>query len=199
MIFGKDAFFAYYVTPVGQTWWFSNFPRAAAPSRREEASTSPADWLAQVADAHARDTPVISKILAASPPPVGAWMHADLTSVPRWHTTRVCLLGDAAYAMSPSAGQGASLAIEDAITLAHHLDRSGMNGRSLAAYETARRDRAEALIKTARRNESNKAVGPIRGLIRDLMLPFFLKMGVKETTMAHGFRTPPLQPATSGP
>lgn len=46
------------------------------------------------------------------------WITYDLPSVPTWHGDRVVIIGDAAHAVSPSAGQGASMAIEDGVILA---------------------------------------------------------------------------------
>jgi 2-polyprenyl-6-methoxyphenol hydroxylase-like FAD-dependent oxidoreductase len=43
--------------------------------------------------------------------------HARTPPLPAWHEDRVVLIGDAAHAMSPSGGQGASLALEDAMHL----------------------------------------------------------------------------------
>lgn len=192
MIFGRTAFFAYFITPGGETWWFSNLPRPQEPTRQELAATSPAEWLAEVSASHAGDPPVVSAILRSSLPPVGAWPMTDLASIPTWHTDRVCLLGDAAHATSPSAGQGASLAIEDAIVLGHHIAHSGPTATAFAAFEADRRDRVESLIQTARRNGSNKAPGPIGGLIRDLLLPVFLHRGKRETVRAYGYRAPEL-------
>ena len=46
----------------------------------------------------------------------------------RWGTGRITLLGDAAHPAPPSAGQGASMALEDAVTLAECLRRDGPDG-----------------------------------------------------------------------
>lgn len=50
-------------------------------------------------------------------------LHHDLGALPEpvWGQPRVWLLGDAAHAMTPNLGQGASMAIEDVAALALHL------------------------------------------------------------------------------
>ena len=42
----------------------------------------------------------------------------DLPHVPHWTRDRLVVVGDAAHAPSPSSGQGASMALEDAVVLA---------------------------------------------------------------------------------
>ncbi|MET8447974.1 FAD-dependent monooxygenase [Streptomyces sp. NPDC005209] len=55
----------------------------------------------------------------------GHWTLYDREPLPRWSTARTTLLGDAAHPMLPHHGQGASQAIEDAVTLAACLARLG--------------------------------------------------------------------------
>ena len=49
--------------------------------------------------------------LVSSTPQIMRTAIYDVPSLPAWHSGRVMLLGDAAHAMSPAGGQGASLAI----------------------------------------------------------------------------------------
>lgn len=60
-------------------------------------------------------------VLSEAPP-----LHHDLEELdtPVWGRGRVFLLGDAAHAMTPNQGQGAAMAIEDAIALAQALEPS---------------------------------------------------------------------------
>ncbi|MEU9109225.1 FAD-dependent oxidoreductase [Streptomyces xanthophaeus] len=73
--------------------------------------------------------------------------------LPRLHHGRIAWIGDAAHAMTPNLGQGGCQAVEDAVILAHLLDRSGPGGvpHALAAYSAARRDRTDAIRVRARR------------------------------------------------
>ncbi|GAB7192608.1 FAD-dependent monooxygenase [Kineococcus sp. NUM-3379] len=86
----------------------------------------------------------------------GPWHHdrvAALPAVPRLHTGRLVLLGDAAHALEPNLGQGACLALEDAAVLAHHLSAAhpgGDVGAALAAYDRERRPRVAALLARSR-------------------------------------------------
>jgi salicylate hydroxylase len=53
------------------------------------------------------------------------------------------LLGDAAHAMTPFLGQGASCAIEDAVVLARCFRLENDTAAALARYEAARKTRCE--------------------------------------------------------
>ncbi len=64
----------------------------------------------------------------------------DQIDARRWHKGRVALLGDAAHALSPLLGMGASMAMEDAFVLAHEL-RAGDVPAALKAYERKRKAR----------------------------------------------------------
>ncbi|KAK4580461.1 hypothetical protein LTR86_000664 [Recurvomyces mirabilis] len=48
---------------------------------------------------------------------LGLWQLRDIDPLPTWTTGRVILIGDAAHAMLPTQGQGASQAVEDAEAL----------------------------------------------------------------------------------
>ena len=57
----------------------------------------------------------------------------------RWRKGRVLAIGDAAHATSPQLGQGANLALIDAITIAHVLRKEPDVESALALYESTRR------------------------------------------------------------
>lgn len=73
--------------------------------------------------------------------------------MPSWSSGRVVLLGDAAYAVSLIAGQGATLAMAGAVVLANAL-ADGHEGTEVAcaAYETRLRPWATAAQRMAQRN-----------------------------------------------
>lgn len=73
--------------------------------------------------------------------------------VPHWSKGRVVLTGDSACAFLPTAGVGASMAMESAAVLADELSRTDAKGMPLALqhYETRRRKRAEGAQTASRR------------------------------------------------
>jgi FAD-dependent urate hydroxylase len=100
----------------------------------------------------------------------------------------VCVIGDAAHAMLPSAGQGASMAMEDAVVLAKCLRDRKSPVEAFAAFEERRKDRVEKVAKNARRNSNRKAPSNVvTRKFRDLVLPFFLTMGVKSAKRTYSY------------
>ncbi len=80
-------------------------------------------------------------------------LHHDIEEVEQtpWCRGSVALLGDAAHAMTPNFGQGAAMAIEDAVVLARELVAHRDAASALRAYEARRRPRVEGIQRDARR------------------------------------------------
>jgi 2-polyprenyl-6-methoxyphenol hydroxylase-like FAD-dependent oxidoreductase len=72
-------------------------------------------------------------------------LEAMLVSGP-WHSGRVVLLGDAVHATTPHLGQGAGMAIEDAIVLAEELDKDCDTEAAFVAYRSRRYQRCEYIV-----------------------------------------------------
>jgi FAD-dependent urate hydroxylase len=175
MIFGKRAFFGYAVHPSGEIWWFANPPRADEPSKAELAAISTEQWREILIDLFAGDDTPAVDIIRATPGDLSGWATYDLPSVPTWHRGPMVIIGDAAHATAPSSGQGASMAIEDAVVLARCLRDLPDIRRAFAAYEKLRRGRVERIVAHGARTSNSKAAGPVGRVLRDLMMPAILK------------------------
>ena len=81
-------------------------------------------------------------MLAATPPELcfkwGLFNRRPLTN---WRRGRATLLGDAAHPMTPFLGQGAAMAIEDAMILSRSLSAENDLVAALEIYQSARIDR----------------------------------------------------------
>jgi 2-polyprenyl-6-methoxyphenol hydroxylase-like FAD-dependent oxidoreductase len=86
-------------------------------------------------------------------------------------------MGDAAHAISTSSGQGASMALEDAIVLAKCLRDIPNVEEAFMAYEHMRRDRTTKMYEVGARGDSGKHLTrPMQQWFRDLTTPVFLKL-----------------------
>lgn len=81
------------------------------------------------------------------------WVLCDREPVDRWRDGNVVLLGDAAHPMLQYFAQGACMALEDAVCLAHMMDTIGATSEALAAYE------AQRVARTARVQISSRLIG----------------------------------------
>lgn len=175
-VFGARSFFGYLVRTDGTAYWFANLT-ANRPPPLDQPDASTAEWLARLQDLHRDDPDPVPQILAHTPAEMHGYPIFRLPTVPTWSRGRVVATGDAVHATSPSAGQGASLALEDAVSLATGLRDHATPDAAFAAYERARRDRAEAVVAYAAAIDKQKRVTSNRvGIaIRDAMLPMFLR------------------------
>lgn len=73
------------------------------------------------------------------------WGLRDREPLATWTTDRVGMLGDAAHPMTPFLGQGACLAIEDAMLLARAFAASNSVKEVLVRYEGARKERGNGV------------------------------------------------------
>lgn len=129
----------------GQVYWWGtrNMPIEAAR-----------DWRGGRADLLAAYDGWAEEVQAA----IRATEDADIIAVPardrafleHWGQDRVTLLGDAAHPMLTSLGQGACMAIEDAVVLAGALARAGDLAEGLRDYEDQRRERTRAVVAASR-------------------------------------------------
>ena len=189
MIFGLRGFFGYQVVPSGEAFWFENFHQASEPERSALDAISDLEWRQRLLELHADDAAPVTDIIRSAVDPAGRWPIYDLPTLPAWHRGPVCLIADAAHATSPHAGQGASLALEDAIVLAKCLrDIPGLE-HAFTAFESHRRPRVEKLVREARRQGRRKtAANPLSRRVRDLVLPFFLELGLRSLRDVYQYR-----------
>lgn len=95
----------------------------------------------------------VEQAIAATAP--AEILRNDLLDRPplrRWSAGRVTLLGDAAHPTTPNLGQGACMAIEDAVVLTRELlVHAGDHAAAFAAYEAARHRRTDRIVALSRR------------------------------------------------
>lgn len=183
MVFGRRCFFGYFVHPDGEVWWFANPPSRREPDRAELLAVTSEQWRARLVDLFRDDTGPMLDIIAATEEIFPGWNTYDFPRVPTWHNRRMVIIGDAAHATSPSSGQGASLAIEDALVLAKCLRDRPDTEQAFAAFQSLRRERVERVVKHGKRSGDGKAQGPVGAAIRDVMLPVFMRTMARRNTL----------------
>ena len=185
-VFGRRAFFGAHPTPGGDVVWFVNVPRPAI-SREERATTSHESWQRLLLDLLADDAGPGRDLVSSGTLELAGDNTYDLGHVPHWHRGRAVLVGDAAHAPSPSSGQGASLALEDAVALAlamTHSRASSDLGAALAAFEQGRRPRVERVVRAGARSSSVKTPGPVGRAVRDTALRVAFRWFVTDRSTA---------------
>jgi 2-polyprenyl-6-methoxyphenol hydroxylase-like FAD-dependent oxidoreductase len=141
MVFGHVAFLGYLKAGSGPVMWFNSYP-APAPRPAGGDARAYADELRAL---HRRDPGFVRDILERVPRLERDYPILDVPPLRSWHRGRVVLVGDAAHAIGPHAGQGASMAIEDAVLLAACL-RAELGPAAFARWEAMRRGRVAAVV-----------------------------------------------------
>jgi 2-polyprenyl-6-methoxyphenol hydroxylase-like FAD-dependent oxidoreductase len=139
---GRGLRFGLFGTGADRSYWYAcesgpegspDYPGGAAAGLRERFGRWPEPIASVVA---AIDETAVLRNDAFDRPPLRLWGRG-----------RATLLGDAAHPTTPNLGQGACLALEDALVVARCLDReSGSVAEALARYEALRRGRTAAIV-----------------------------------------------------
>ncbi|MEV4010426.1 FAD-dependent monooxygenase [Nonomuraea angiospora] len=155
--------------PVGEDhlYWFTDSALHGPPPDAHEARRQ---MLSLMADWH----PLVIALIEATPPgdvyvdPV-ARLAEPLSS---FAAGRIALLGDAAHAMPPDLGQGASQAFEDAAALARHLTGAEPAdvAERLLRYDAERRPAANRIMRAASRQSRLASQTGIAAWLRDMLL-----------------------------
>jgi salicylate hydroxylase len=165
MVFARCGAFLHIPAPDGTVWWSA---QVADPRPPKPTDIGDHRWLDRLAELYRFEPKALEIIRATTQLHRPTLMHT-LAEVPIWHDERVVLVGDAAHPVG--AGQGVSMAIEDAVVLARALADADSTGEGFAEYHRLRRARIGKMAKAARTNRDAKTVGPIARRFRDLVMP----------------------------
>lgn len=177
-IFGKRAFFGYHASASGYIYWFANTVQAEEPARGTMEKGTDEERRQRLLELFRDDQPFICDIIRAAETTFPDFPTYTLPTQPTtWHKGPVVLLGDAVHAISPSSGQGASMALEDAVVLAKCLRDIPALEQAFETYEQLRRERTTKMFDLGQRSDSGKFVtGTVQQWFRDLTTPLFLKL-----------------------
>jgi FAD-dependent urate hydroxylase len=165
--FGRRCFLGHVTTPAGETWWFANPPSKKELTREDLAAIDDQTWRARLHQLFQGDDTPAPALIDATEHVFAGWNTYDIPTLATWHHNRVIIIGDAAHAVSPASGQGASLALEDAITLARALRDEPHPQTAFRRFDNERRERVEKIVKLGKRNGDGKAAGALNRALRD--------------------------------
>jgi salicylate hydroxylase len=118
---------------------------AREPSWHREGWTIPAtieEFSGLYSDFHAD---ALNLIHAISPGTLFKWGLRDREPLQQYTKGRVTMLGDAAHPMTPFLGQGACVAIEDAMVLGRAFAAASTFEKAFTTYENTRKERANGI------------------------------------------------------
>jgi 2-polyprenyl-6-methoxyphenol hydroxylase-like FAD-dependent oxidoreductase len=183
LVFGKRAFIGYHVSASGECSWFITFPQSLA-SGQEDANDLGSDaWRERMLSLLQEEQPLLREIVQATERITGYPIY-DIATQPVWHWGSTVLVGDAIHAVSPTAGQGASLAIEDAIVLAQCLRDLPDGKQAFMAYERLRRARVERVVHYGHSLGTWRPMtSPIQEWFWERLMPLFLRRSANPTAL----------------
>ncbi|GGL30597.1 FAD-dependent oxidoreductase [Planomonospora parontospora subsp. antibiotica] len=190
MTFARNGAFVHIVRPDGTIWWSAQIAGAREPSEI---------GLERLAELY-RSERVPLEIMRATTGLHRLVLQHVLAEVPLWQDGRTVLVGDAAHPVG--AGQGASMAIEDAVVLGRALReeiradrgaegrgsgsgggaREGAVAAALARYDRERRARLTKMARAASANRDAKTAGPVGRRMNELIMPLVLRHFYERTT-----------------
>jgi salicylate hydroxylase len=172
-IFARHGVFIFLPVPDGTVWWTAQI---VAPE--PDPSAIGLAELIRLFSTEPQATAVLraaTSVRAANPGHV-------LKPVTCRHRNRAILIGDAAHPVG--AGQGASIAMEDAVVLATHLAgiAAGSVPQALVAFDRDRHSRTGKLAKMETSNRDAKTAGPVSMRLRELVMPHLFNRFYEKAT-----------------
>lgn len=131
-----ELMYMYVTTPEPDNPWYAK--EDLASTMRSKIAGVPSPAIQALVGQITEDDEVVYKPLE--------WMFLEGA----WHKGRVVLLGDAVHATTPHLGQGAGMAIEDALVLADELVKADTLDAALTAYRDRRFERCRYIVESSR-------------------------------------------------
>jgi salicylate hydroxylase len=162
-IFARHGVFIFVPAPDATVWWTAQ----VCDPRPPDPAAVGLDELTRLFGAENQAAAILRAATAVRAANLG---HV-LKPVTRRHEGRTVLIGDAAHPVG--AGQGASIAMEDAVVLARHLAGAepGTIPQALAGFDRERQPRAGKLAKMETSNRDAKTAGPVGTWMREAIMP----------------------------
>jgi salicylate hydroxylase len=163
-VFGRHGVFIFIPAPHGTVWWTAQVAMPEAPA---DLAAIGLPELSRLFGTEVQASAVLEAATTVGPAHLG---HMLKPPTCRYHD-RLVIIGDAAHPVG--AGQGASIALEDAVILAGGLAGAGPEAvpAALAAFDRERQPRAGKLAKMEASNRDAKTAGPVGARMREMIMP----------------------------
>ena len=163
---GRGAQFGFFPMKQDRVYWFASIN---APEGEQDSPAGPRPRLLECfGNWH---EPIKEIIEATDQSSIIRTDIYDQDPLKRWSDGRVTLLGDAAHPATPTMGQGACQAIEDAVVLAACLSANPDPAQALKDYEGRRMKRTGAITMQSRRmGEMGRWKNPLACWLRDRLI-----------------------------
>ena len=172
--FGSKVYLNYFVTSDREAMWGAHM-KIKQDLLSDLTSVSSETWKQKILDKFSDDSSYVSEFIENASNLTKLPLY-DIESLPSWYKGSVCLVGDSAHTTTPHAGQGASLALESALTLARCLRDTSDTEDAFSKYQSQRKPRVEKMIALARRQgEMFTATNPIKKWFRNSILSMMIK------------------------
>lgn len=169
-------------------WWtYVPYPEDSIKNRPKESRDQ---WMEKILALTRDDHHVMRKSIEMTKETLLYLPMYKFPHLPTWHKGSVCLIGDAAHAISPHAGQGATMAIEDTVVLAKCLHDIKDTKKAFAMFEQIRKKRAEKVVKVAQQLEDVFTMtNPVKKWFRNkVTIPLFIKRGTKPADWIYSYK-----------
>jgi 2-polyprenyl-6-methoxyphenol hydroxylase-like FAD-dependent oxidoreductase len=176
MTLARNGAFIHLAASPGEVWWQAQIADPVEPDR---STIGDAEWLRRTAQLYRQEAVPSAVIAATTRLHPAVIMHA-VDPVPTWHSDRIVLVGDAAHPVG--AGQGASMAVEDALALAAAVQAEPTVATALKAYHAQRYPRIVKLLGMAEDNRGVKKAGPVKRRAQALLMRVFMPLFYEKAT-----------------
>lgn len=186
--YGKRAYMVYFVTPEHEALWGAVIPvlEKKIPAIK---SLSYLEWKEKILSEYEKDADYFSKFIQNSDD-INRIPLYDIESLHSWYKGNVCLVGDSAHAMTPHAGQGASMALESAVILAKCIRDIPDTEQAFAKFQELRKPRVEHMILQARKQGKFSTMrNPVMKWFRAKLLPMMIKLGSSQLDEVYNYKT----------
>lgn len=173
-IYGKNGFFGFSGVNENELMWWTNIVKPNPYSRDELKNFDQENEKKSLLNQYGNYSFPVSEIINKTNNFVRLNVF-DVPFLPNYFKKNIILIGDAAHAVSPNSGQGASMALEDAMLLAKLIRNEKTLEKSFSMFEKIRRPRVEKIVLEGRKRGSDKVtVNVFQQKIRELMIRIFV-------------------------